>query len=1559
MSSFHLITTGTLSRCLSVSKDTGLGSTSTPGELPFSDTELIYSSRLETADTSENREMNEGARTQKEDATSVEEHGEEDKDSRREQYKWRLTQLLGSEQAENPGYHSDSNTAESVCTEDFAAKFKEEMVNPALNSDEELDSDDACIGKPVVDADSHKRDLLPKEDLRKCEDGIFASTSLLIEECSIAADNTVLNIARREDIILQFRHELEADLEVTLSSADEKVDSGVLNTKSRTESVESLGDKISKLSQNNTSESQCTPGRSISVEGLSDERWMEGSVELQKESVFPANSCLLSKGFGTGHIGPSIVSLEKQHSISNFPSSTKGFNKDLSSDQGKPTSVASVGHSKTVSLASSVHFSVDPKDSYKGMLSENCSASQKILNGTGPLLLETDNQPEQSVSCFFKKRESLKESGLSPPSELKVRSLGESSKPTQIPQRSLTLHGSPEAISHSIGKSLSSLQEGRLEVKPSAVSSSNVINQTESLKKETVNLFPHCRSISPSRQAGRGVTSDIDKNYKKEFESCLKEQQLFDIRNPVHNSRSNLRKGPGGTFGSQTSLNTVMTEEYVDTFHTMMVKHVAGIPVTSFDEVTIDSDLDSVKTERVRTHFQKAISSRNDIASVKSSTADDFYTDQSDLDSAKVEQIERKFHDTLRKKKNALHGGRSLSIPAPSGSRIPKRSRSARKEPFRCTDTARVITDEEEDLEEHFVDSGKEWSSSSPLRWSSSPKRVAECAWEWSESTPQKHSPSMQRLRQRPLVEQLGSDRVILEESIARLRRDLAAEENWLSQKKSQLREADASLSDTLQQKKQALKELDSLKAAIEKSQKDLKSIESQLREGQSKADESRTELVLLGYKRDSCLKEFQDLTEELSVLRRQCSATQNSQMGILQNEISSLVEERDKLRACLRQAEGSVSFLERQELERQLNCTKNELFSEQRSARVRIEELQELLEESQIKLHEKTEEVTGLWEKTNHLELRLKELERIKAAEAETHALKITKTNQSFNKEIQELSLLVSERDMKISALERILSEKELELLKLRETGSSLRSEKEAALVAMETLKQEHAGHLAQLKLEKQREKDHELMALREDLLHLKEKELQQFEEKMEEIRVQALKDQASSFMQETEKLVVRIQDKEEEISKLKEKLNSQQESMRKLTEELKLEAKEMVQSALIREQRKWEAAKEDELLEQRGVLEDESQRAMAGVREELEKERRNSLALQKKIVDLQSEQSQEAEGLKLKLCQLEEELQLLRAERNEVAMKEREAQLQVERAERSIALDIRSECEQLQDLIQYRRSGNEAMSPTRTKLGSPSRMTMKQALQILQRVSQELQQYILDLRQELESQQRAIHHVQRDKERELKQQQDQLCLEKEEALDCLKQQLIQEHIEEISNLLKDSGSSEVQPLRQQLREKDNELRAIQRNMTKWKDETASKLACKFEEELNAELEKRLSRNRSSDHQRKMEKLESEVRRLSMETVETSHLRCASSPSLDAVSSPGHHDFGTLKLLRHLQSRVKQLRAENSIYQGGSMENLSSLAGELGDSYREMSRVMPNRPRFLGQSGRKYAKEL
>lgn len=44
---------------------------------------------------------------------------------------------------------------------------------------------------------------------------------------------------------------------------------------------------------------------------------------------------------------------------------------------------------------------------------------------------------------------------------------------------------------------------------------------------------------------------------------------------------------------------------------------------------------------------------------------------------------------------------------------------------------------------------------------------------------------------------------------------------------------------------------------------------------------------------------------------------------------------------------------------------------------------------------------------------------------------------------------------------------------------------------------------------------------------------------------------------------------------------------------------------------------------------------------------------------------------------------------------------------------------------------------------------------------------------------------------------------------------------------------------LRKQLDAKDMELRQVQRNMTQWKEQTTARLACKFEEELTAELER------------------------------------------------------------------------------------------------------------------------
>lgn len=73
-----------------------------------------------------------------------------------------------------------------------------------------------------------------------------------------------------------------------------------------------------------------------------------------------------------------------------------------------------------------------------------------------------------------------------------------------------------------------------------------------------------------------------------------------------------------------------------------------------------------------------------------------------------------------------------------------------------------------------------------------------------------------------------------------------------------------------------------------------------------------------------------------------------------------------------------------------------------------------------------------------------------------------------------------------------------------------------------------------------------------------------------------------------------------------------------------------------------------------------------------------------------------------------------------------------------------------------------------------------------------------------------------------------------------------MQEHIEELSSLncaymrgeAADRGGV-AESLRKQLKAKDLELRQVQRKMGQWKEQTAARLACKFEEELTTELER------------------------------------------------------------------------------------------------------------------------
>ncbi|XP_078141297.1 uncharacterized protein LOC144539609 [Centroberyx gerrardi] len=185
---------------------------------------------------------------------------------------------------------------------------------------------------------------------------------------------------------------------------------------------------------------------------------------------------------------------------------------------------------------------------------------------------------------------------------------------------------------------------------------------------------------------------------------------------------------------------------------------------------------------------------------------------------------------------------------------------------------------------------------------------------------------------------------------------------------------------------------------------------------------------------------------------------------------------------------------------------------------------------------------------------------------------------------------------------------------------------------------------------------------------------------------------------------------------------------------------------------------------------------------------------------------------------------------------------------------------------------------------------------------------------------------------------------MERDQALDSLKERLIQAHIEELSSLNwahmcegGDEGGGVAASLRRQLKAKDLELWQVQRSMGQWKEQTAARLARKFEEELTAELERKTSKARE-ERQEKSEKLEGEMRLIARECNDYGaqySVSCPSSHAGECAASPGPSDMASFKLLRHLQSRVKQLRAENQAY-ACSPSPLKKIPLDLSGSYLE-----------------------
>ncbi|KAM3611317.1 uncharacterized protein V6R79_016547 [Siganus canaliculatus] len=925
-------------------------------------------------------------------------------------------------------------------------------------------------------------------------------------------------------------------------------------------------------------------------------------------------------------------------------------------------------------------------------------------------------------------------------------------------------------------------------------------------------VFPESNK---EEEAGRVDISDCDTLHSEE-----QEQNSLKV-----DGRGGDKPGAGGKYmlqrlggdGSMSHRTDDETVQHIGRCCAPKPRRLAGVPVWSFDTVSIDSDLDLVCTEQVRKHIHRRPGWRSLIQTV--TDPDDCCTSHSDCDTPTHEEIQ------------------------------PLSASVCKKETYRLLCSA----------DGHNTD-----------RESSRQSRRCK-----PERTSEKLQPGCAEMKERLFT----------------LRQECEREEESLRLKKSQLKDVQFSLTGLKQRREHALQELEQLGVETAKLEKEKRSLAFVLRDSRIRKDFTSCQKTQLKTQRDSAVPE------------------------------PSVVV---------------MTALEREEMDRQLSGAKIELFAEQRRSREKLDSMQEKFEETRDELQRVTEAESVLRTRCSHLEQEQRQKnEQLKAVEFRAG----------------ELQAELGESKVRVRTLEKMLDQKELRLQDLQKNREALQVERDGLKRELHHLQTQHCSALKQTQDQAHKAMEAALKQQVEDMTRHHEQQIQ----KTEEEKRKALEEQ-QSLTQNIESLKKSVQLKDEEAEKLRDSLQQQKLDTKQREEVLRAAASEQVQRAIEEERRKWKAEKEEAVLLHCGKLEEQNRERLENVNSEMQQEKNKTLALQQKVMalrakiqELESEscaQQKERESLLAAMCKSlkEEQRAELQKLQRQMSQENHRAALQLQQA----AQRSQSEADRLRALLEEKDSTSnwitaevdqqlrhwvqelaaechklhrlvEQHGAKQSCVQLPLSPTAAEALTDLRRTGEQLEHVMSHLLQELESQRQTTEDLRKDKERELSIQRQQLRIERDLALHSLQQRLIQEHIEELSSLNwahvcdgTAEGGGAAASLRRQLKAKDLELEQVQRNLGQWKEQTAARLACKFEEELTAELERcktKLLRGRKTLNGQEEQHRES-ARPREMTTREAqSPVR---SPSLRVAASHTPSDVASLKLLCYLQSRLRQLRVEN-----------------------------------------------
>eukprot|EP00105_Crassostrea_gigas_P014634 XP_011431360.1 PREDICTED: trichohyalin isoform X11 [Crassostrea gigas] len=623
----------------------------------------------------------------------------------------------------------------------------------------------------------------------------------------------------------------------------------------------------------------------------------------------------------------------------------------------------------------------------------------------------------------------------------------------------------------------------------------------------------------------------------------------------------------------------------------------------------------------------------------------------------------------------------------------------------------------------------------------------------------------------------------------------------------------------------------------------DVRTAEKQLKEIKALTEDARTQLMLTEFKRDNKQRDYERMSEDLNRRKRELKSYEDqlrSRTGdILQMDQSrlddktlALIQENESLKHRLRQADGVE--LERDELVRQLEMAKEDLFNEQKQARHKTEELKDEIENLSCQL----EEMKGPFPMMDPR--RIKELEDAltKVEHDKTNLIRdkaelyeeLQKMSQSSKPQYRPLSGKAEELRAHLDKVCVELADAKEKNGKVEETNNRLREqigELKRQLEREKTLKDglldDHKHTLQTLR----KEMDTAMVQMRENMFLEKQKAIESMREDLDKGRSKT-EERLQRAVIDHQKILKYIEQKEEEVTSLIDVVGKLEKDRSLLERRIKDETEQKVQEALKQEKMKLE--KDREFLMIREKEQNESRQTLKDLANELEQERQHKGTLIERISQLnrdleeqrqmtkqaahdrmvavarakdqlKHEMLQEMDRVREKLKQehkqeiarlqdtirrQEEELCNLRAERKLYVRPELENSL--DRVERTIVNEINEECRRNSGILgnnprkvnlknfQVENGGytpnGRSRTPTTAALIQPTER--KEAN--LRACNQDLRNHVSELKQELELQKSALMRVEREKDDIVQKVKQEIEVEKNKELDKMKQSLIKQ---------------------------------------------------------------------------------------------------------------------------------------------------------------------------------------